>query len=285
MTGSGPTSTLLPLFFSLAFTVYVMSSVPGHDSTEDDKKELRLSQIVDNKKKNGGLGAVALIFACGTALFSDGYVNANSGPTNTILSIIYSQDKYADQNLNLTHFSSLYSSMTFAGTLLGMIVFGVLSDRIGRKFGMLFASVWLSLWSVIAAGAYGAGGSINGMFAALEAYRFLLGIAIGAEYPAGSVAASENTEGAGVNPRRQQMYFVLATNTMIGERGEKDLYQTYIYQLINTMNRHWICRCYPSRFDSLQHLWRQSPSMGLEAHNWSRCYPSICSFLLSNEDG
>lgn len=51
----------------------------------------------------------------------------------------------------------------------------------------------------------------TGLFAALEAYRFLQGIAIGAEYPAGSVAASENTEHPSVTKNRQQMLFTLAT--------------------------------------------------------------------------
>ena len=178
----------------------------------DDASDRLSDKVADNKKKNGGLGPVALIFACGTALFSDGYVNANSGPTNTIIKMIYKDQVSA---ADLDHFSSLYSSLTFAGTLLGMLVFGVLSDRIGRKFGMIFASLWLALFSVLISGSWGAGGSISGLFTALQAYRFLIGIAIGAEYPAGSVACSENTEGAGVNPKRQQMYFVLATNTMI----------------------------------------------------------------------
>ena len=62
-----------------------------------------------------------------------------------------------------------------------MLTFGVLSDVIGRKFGMIFASLWIALWSVIAAGAWGAGGSTGGLFAALIAYRFLIGIGIGAE--------------------------------------------------------------------------------------------------------
>lgn len=168
-----------------------------------------------NKKQNGGLGPVSLIFACGAALFSDGYVNANSGPTNTLIKRIYGGAPYNLSTAELDHFSSLYSSLAFAGTLLGMLVFGVLSDRIGRRAGMLFASVWLSLFSVLISGSWGAGGSVSGLFTALQAYRFLIGIAIGAEYPAGSVACSENTEGAGVNPKRQQMYFVLATNTMI----------------------------------------------------------------------
>jgi MFS family permease len=185
-----------------------------HDSDVTHQEEDMAAIRARNKKANGGLGPIALIFACGTALFSDGYVNANSGPTNTIFKQIYKNDPNVTSS-QLSHFSSLYSSMTFAGTLLGMLVFGVLSDRIGRKFGMIFASLWLALFSVLIAGAWGAGGSTGGLFAALEAYRFLLGIAIGAEYPAGSVACSENTESAGVNPKRQQMYFVLATNTMI----------------------------------------------------------------------
>jgi MFS family permease len=45
--------------------------------------------------------------------------------------LIAQQPKYA--NANLSHFSSLFSSLVFAGTLLGMLSFGVLSDRIGRK--------------------------------------------------------------------------------------------------------------------------------------------------------
>lgn len=64
-------------------------------------------------------------------------------------------------------------------------MFGVLSDRIGRKFGMVFASMVLVVFSILAAGAWGAGGSTHGLFRALQAYRFILGIAIGAEYPAG----------------------------------------------------------------------------------------------------
>ncbi|KAE8225809.1 hypothetical protein CF319_g1500 [Tilletia indica] len=161
--------------------------------------------------KPQGLGGFALIFACGSALFSDGYVNAISGPVGTILSRLYK----ATDPVAFSRFKQLFSSLAFAGTVVGMLTFGVLSDKIGRKFGMIFASCWLALFSVLAAGAYGAGGSLGGLYAALIAYRFLIGIAIGAEYPAGSVAASENTEGEGVNKKRQQMYFSLATNTMI----------------------------------------------------------------------
>ncbi|KAG8948938.1 hypothetical protein FRC04_009139 [Tulasnella sp. 424] len=53
------------------------------------------------------------------------------------------------------------------------------------------------------------------MLAALSAYRFLIGIGIGAEYPAGAVAAAENTEDPGIKSGTQHMLVALATNTMI----------------------------------------------------------------------
>ncbi|KAK0524891.1 glycerophosphoinositol permease [Tilletia horrida] len=165
----------------------------------------------DNEKPQQGLGKVASIFACGAALFSDGYVNAITGPVGSILKRLYKDENPG----RFTHFKKLFSSLGFAGTVLGMLVWGVLSDRVGRKSGMIFASIWLALFSVLSAGAWGAGGSVDGLFACLIAYRFIQGIAIGAEYPAGSVACSENTEAPGVNKKRQQMYFSLATNTMI----------------------------------------------------------------------
>ncbi|KIO29758.1 hypothetical protein M407DRAFT_163642 [Tulasnella calospora MUT 4182] len=158
-----------------------------------------------------GLGKVGLIFACGTALFSDGYQNGVIGTVNTLIKIIYKDTP----GLNLKHYSTTFSSLAFAGTVAGMLIFGLLADRIGRKFGMISATLIVFLFAALSAGAYGAGGSVGGMLAALSAYRFLIGIGIGAEYPAGSVAASENTEDPGIKSGTQHMLFALATNVMI----------------------------------------------------------------------
>lgn len=69
----------------------------------------------------------------------------------------------------------------------------------------------------------------------IQAYRFLIGIGVGAEYrmsgcqsytaaaglmrlrlaASGSVAAAENTEDPGVAKKSQQKYLILATNTAI----------------------------------------------------------------------
>jgi MFS family permease len=45
--------------------------------------------------------------------------------------------------------------------------------------------------------------------------RFLLGIGVGAEYPCGSVAASEQSEGEAISKNAQNRWFALATNCMI----------------------------------------------------------------------
>lgn len=71
-----------------------------------------------------------------------------------------------------------------------MLIFGWVSDHLSRKIGMIVATIILIIFSALAAGSYGAHGSIGGLLAALTAYRFLLGIGIGGEYPAGSVACS-----------------------------------------------------------------------------------------------
>lgn len=88
-----------------------------------------------------------------------------------------------------------------------------MSDKLGRKFGMIAATIIVVVFSILSAGAYGAGGSTSGMLAALAAYRFLLGIGIGAEYPAGSVAASEATSEAKKGHRHA--LFVMVTNFVI----------------------------------------------------------------------
>jgi len=88
-----------------------------------------------------------------------------------------------------------------------------MSDKLGRKFGMVSATIIVVVFSALSAGAYGAGGSTSGMLAALAAYRFLLGIGIGAEYPAGSVAASEATSEAKKGHRHA--LFIMVTNFVI----------------------------------------------------------------------
>ncbi|KAJ5435121.1 Major facilitator superfamily domain general substrate transporter [Penicillium cf. griseofulvum] len=145
--------------------------------------------------------------ACGAGLFSDGYLNAVIGPVGTMLQKIYG-DGYtkstAQQNV---------SSIVFAGTVVGMLLFGYTSDHWSRKWSLMISTVILFVFAALGAGSYGAGGSLGGMLAALTAYRFFLGIGIGGEYPAGSVGAAENT--GELKKGHRNRWFVMFTNFQI----------------------------------------------------------------------
>lgn len=85
------------------------------------------------------------------------------------------------------------SSITFAGTVVGILIFGWTSDHWSRKWSLVISTMIVLLFAILATGSYGAGGSAFGLFEALTAWRFLLGIGIGGEYPAGSVGCAEAT--------------------------------------------------------------------------------------------
>ncbi|KIK62441.1 hypothetical protein GYMLUDRAFT_41882 [Collybiopsis luxurians FD-317 M1] len=155
------------------------------------------------------LKGVSLIFACGTALFSDGYANGVISEVNTLLTRIYG-DEVAAHN-----YSTIISSVAFAGTVVGMLTFGYLSDKMGRKFGMMTATGIVAFFSLLSAASEGAHHKLGGTLAMLSACRFLLGIGVGAEYPCGSVSASEQTEQKSINKNAQHRWFALATNSMI----------------------------------------------------------------------
>jgi len=116
------------------------------------------------------------VIACGAGLFSDGYLNGVIGSVSTMLSTIYPKEyKASAAQRNV-------SSITFAGTVLGMLIFGWTSDHWSRKWSLLISTLILILFAALSAGSYGAHDSTYGLFAALTAFRFLLGIGIGGEH-------------------------------------------------------------------------------------------------------
>jgi MFS family permease len=94
-----------------------------------------------------------------------------------------------------------------------MFIFGYLSDKWSRKNALMLSTAILFIFAALGAASYGFHGSTQGMFAALTAYRFLVGVGIGGEYPAGSVACAEAT--GEMKEGTRNMWFVLFTNVMI----------------------------------------------------------------------
>ncbi len=110
-----------------------------------------------------GLGMIRLINNCGRVI----------GQVNTLLGIIYPiQYKNSSAQRNIT-------SIAFAGTVMGQLFFGWMSDHYSRKQALMISTGILMLFAALSAGSYGYQGSVPGLFAALTAYRFLIGIGIG----------------------------------------------------------------------------------------------------------
>ena len=113
------------------------------------------------------------VIACGAGLFSDGYLNGVIGSVSTMLAILYPK-QYSDSPAQ-----SNVASIAFVGTLLGNLVFGWTSDHWSRKWSLFWSTIMIIVFAALSTGSYGAGGSVSGLFAALTAYRFFLGIGIG----------------------------------------------------------------------------------------------------------
>lgn len=76
---------------------------------------------------------------------------------------------------------------------------------------MLAAGI-VAFFSLLSSASQGAHDHFGGLAAMLIFCRFMLGVGVGAEYPCGSVAASENTEEPGIAKNAQNRWFVLATS-------------------------------------------------------------------------
>lgn len=148
------------------------TKMPSHRPSDPKDAQVDIAPPLENVEKSRWERSWPTI-ACGAGLFSDGYLQAVIGPVNTILSQLY-PTKYAASSA-----AQNVSSIAFAGTVLGQLVFGYTSDHYSRKWSLLVSTVILFVFAALGAGAYGAGGSTYGLFAALTAYRFLLGIGIG----------------------------------------------------------------------------------------------------------
>lgn len=105
------------------------------------------------------------------------------------------------------------SSIAFAGTVVGQLFFGYTSDHWSRKNSLLVSTIILIIFAALGASSYGYHDSTQGLFAALAAFRFLLGIGIGGEYPAGSVSCAEATGELKYGHRNR--WFIFSTNFAI----------------------------------------------------------------------
>jgi MFS family permease len=182
--------------------------------------------LIEPIEPRKGLSAKWGVIACGAGLFADGYLNAVCncagchaiadadmriqmiGFVKTMLGQIYGPEFKKS-----VYLKTLLSPMTFAGTVLGMLVFGFTSDHWSRKGSLLVSTVIIVVFAILQTASYGAGGTTENMILALIVYRFFLGIGIGGEYPAGSVGAAEHT--ASLKEGTRNRWFIWFSNVAI----------------------------------------------------------------------
>ncbi len=133
------------------------------------------------------------VFACGSGLFSDGYINnvSSSSPpsfscpriaTNTKKQVIGSVNTILTRQYGPVYSeSSAYqnvASIAFAGIVVGQLLFGFLSDHWSRANSLTLSTIILIVFTALATGSYWLGDAV-GMFNILTAWRFFVGVGIG----------------------------------------------------------------------------------------------------------
>jgi MFS family permease len=125
----------------------------------DDREEPTTAAVAPPEKTKWQ--RVWPVFACGAGLYSDGYLNGVIGQVSAMLAKIYPNEYKGSRA------QSNVSSIAFAGTVIGQLVFGYMADRYTRKLAMTVSAAILIVMAALCTGSYGAGGSVEGLFTML----------------------------------------------------------------------------------------------------------------------
>ncbi|KIX08792.1 uncharacterized protein Z518_03449 [Rhinocladiella mackenziei CBS 650.93] len=143
-----------------------------------------------------------MILFSGLAIGSDGYNAAVIGNVELLLAILY-PDALTD-----TMYSRL-SNAFLIGMIVGMLLFGLVADQLGRKTGAVATTVLLVLGIALSTAANGT--TDTGLLWMLVIARGVAGVGAGGEYPVSGAGATEATdEGKQYRKRRGFMFAMLA---------------------------------------------------------------------------
>ncbi|KAL2789366.1 MFS general substrate transporter [Aspergillus keveii] len=171
-----------------------------HQPHGDKGKEMTAdAEPAQEHQARSGVINVAI---AGLALFSDGYNAQIIGYMEPLFSVLYA-------NTMSSSIKSRLSNSFLIGEIFGMIFFGALIDRLGRRTGVFAATLFLVLGVALAAAAHGT--SESGMFWMMIISRGIAGFGAGGEYP---VCATSATEAADETAKlRKRRGFLVASTT------------------------------------------------------------------------
>lgn len=126
-----------------------------------------------------------MVLFSGLAIGSDAYNSALMGQLLLLLTVLY------PDSLNVATQSQLTNAFII-GLILGMLAFGFVSDRLGRKSGAVLTTLFLSVGIVMTAVSHGT--SDKGLFWMLTVSRGIAGFGAGGEYPVSGAGTAESTD-------------------------------------------------------------------------------------------
>ena len=133
---------------------------------------------------------VKLVLKLGAGFFADAY---DLFVIDIVLSILQEQAIQDPSGIGFTTSTkSLIASATSVGAVIGMVLFGVIGDLVGRRAGVLITGSLVAVGSLLSACCVRSE-SVS-LMTQLAMYRTLLGIGIGGEYPLSASMASEGAD-------------------------------------------------------------------------------------------
>ncbi|KAJ5100099.1 hypothetical protein N7532_007100 [Penicillium argentinense] len=146
------------------------------------------------------LSMVMMVVFSGLAIGSDGFNASIIGNIELLMAVIY-------PNSLTTEVAARLSNAFMVGMIIGMLSFGYISDKLGRKTGAVLTTTILVLGIALSAGASGL--TEDGMFWMLIIARGIAGVGAGGEYPVAGAGAAEATDEAPSIRRRRGFIFAM----------------------------------------------------------------------------
>ncbi|KAL5610336.1 hypothetical protein FOVSG1_005017 [Fusarium oxysporum f. sp. vasinfectum] len=182
---------------------------PAPKSNQDDesfKNDTVVNSTDVEITTKSRMSTITTVLTSGLALFSDGYNAQIIGYMNPVFAKLY-PDSFSSS------IKTRLSNAFLIGEVLGMLFFGYAIDRLGRRTGIVFATVFLVLGIIIATAAHGK--TELGMFWMMIVGRGVAGFGAGGEYPTCGTGSTEASDETSFVRRRRGLLVAAATDFSI----------------------------------------------------------------------
>ncbi|KAI8063464.1 putative metabolite transport protein [Gongronella butleri] len=163
-------------------------------------------EVSETKRTKSNSDKMSLIFAS-IALLSDGYQGNIIGAVESCLKAIYGPDVVTST------MGTRISQAMLIGNIVGMIGFGLIIDRLGRKFGIVLCTILVCLGIILTTAAKSP--DPNTILWLIVIFRGMTGAGTGGEYPCSSVVAGESAEESG----RERGFWLIVSGDFVIDLG------------------------------------------------------------------